>query len=123
MQSVILYVGRILFGGYFVMAGFNHFAKLQPMAGYAKSKGVPASKSAVAFTGLLLFAGGVSTLFNIYPIVGLAALFLFLVPTTFIMHAFWKIEDPMAKMGEQVNFMKNLALLGGTLILMASVLS
>ena len=29
MQSVILYVGRILFGGYFVMAGFNHFAKLQ----------------------------------------------------------------------------------------------
>jgi putative oxidoreductase len=123
MQSIVLYVGRILFGGYFIMSGFNHFAKLQPMAGYAQAKGVPASKAAVAFTGLLLLVGGLSTLFNFYPTIGLGALSVFLIPTTFLMHAYWKIQDPTAKMGEQVNFMKNLALLGGTLILLSGVLS
>jgi len=29
------------------------------------------------------------------------------------MHDFWRIEDPMQRMGEQINFTKNLALLGG----------
>lgn len=123
MQTVVMVLGRILFGGFFIMSGYNHFAKLPMMAGYTQSKGVPAAKAAVAFTGLLLLIGGVSTLFNFYPIVGLTALVLFLVPTTFSMHAYWKIQDPMAKMGERVNFTKNLGLLGGTLILLSGLLN
>jgi hypothetical protein len=35
------------------------------------------------------------------------------------MHTFWKIQDPMAKMGEMINFTKNIALLGAVLILLA----
>jgi uncharacterized membrane protein YphA (DoxX/SURF4 family) len=58
-------------------------------------------------------------LFDILPGFGLIALVLFLVPVTFIMHAFWKIQDPMAKMGETINFTKNIALLGAVLILLA----
>jgi len=123
MHAVVLYLGRILFGGYFIVGGYNHFANLNTMAGYTHSKGVPAAKIAVAGSGLLLFIGGISMLFDVYPLVGLIALFLFLVPVTFSMHAFWRIQDPMARMGERVNFMKNLALLGGTLILLSSVLS
>ncbi len=34
-----------------------------------------------------------------------------------MMHAYWKESDPMAKQGEQVNFTKNLALIGGLLVL------
>lgn len=123
MHTVVLYLGRILFGGFFVVSGYNHFANLQMMGGYTQSKGVPASKAAVAVTGIMLFVGGISTLFNFYPVIGLSALILFLVPVTFIMHAFWKVQDPMAQMGERVNFMKNLALLGGALILLAGFLS
>jgi putative oxidoreductase len=123
MHAVVLYLGRILFGGYFIMGGYNHFANLTMMAGYTQSKNVPVAKAAVAFSGLLLLIGGFSTFFNFYPIVGLSALILFLVPVTFLMHAFWKVQDPMAKMGERVNFMKNLALLGGALILLAGFLS
>jgi uncharacterized membrane protein YphA (DoxX/SURF4 family) len=123
MHSLVLYLGRILFGGYFIMSGYNHFANLQMMAGYSQSKGVPAAKAAVAVTGLLLLIAGICTLFNFYPEVGLIALVVFLVPVTFLMHAFWKVQDPMAKMGERVNFMKNLALLGGTLLLMSGFLS
>ncbi len=123
MHSVVLYLGRILFGGFFIMNGYNHFANLTMMAGYTQSKGVPAAKPAVAISGLLLLIGGLSTLFNFYPEIGLAALVLFLLPVTFLMHAFWKVQDPMAKMGERVNFMKNLALLGATLMFAAAFLS
>jgi uncharacterized membrane protein YphA (DoxX/SURF4 family) len=119
METSLLYLGRIFFGGYFVFSGFNHFKMLNMMSEYAKSKGTPLPKLSVAATGLLLLAGGGSVLFNIFPSIGLAALVLFLVPVTFIMHAFWKIQDPMAKMHEMVNFMKNIALLGAVLILLA----
>ena len=114
----MLYLGRILFGGYFAYNGFNHFKMLDMMSGYAKSKGAPMPKLSVAFSGVLLIVGGLSVLFDIFPGFGLIALALFLVPVTFIMHAFWKIQDPIAKMGEMINFTKNIALLGAVLILL-----
>jgi uncharacterized membrane protein YphA (DoxX/SURF4 family) len=89
------------------------------MTGYAQSKGVPAAKLAVAGSGALLALGGISLLFNVFPLFGLIALVLFLVPVTFMMHAYWKVQEPMAKMGEMVHFMKNMALLGAVLILLA----
>jgi DoxX. len=119
METILLYFGRILFGGYFAYSGFNHFKMLDMMSGYAKSKGAPLPKLSVAFSGLLLLIGGLSVLFNILPGFGLVSLALFLIPVTFIMHAFWKVQDPMAKMHEMVNFMKNIALLGAVLILLA----
>ncbi|MCL2543346.1 MAG: DoxX family protein [Nocardioidaceae bacterium] len=36
-----------------------------------------------------------------------------LVPTTLAGHAFWKIEDPAARKNQQVQFTKNMAMLGG----------
>jgi putative oxidoreductase len=122
MESTVLYLGRLLFGGYFIFSGYNHFSNLTMMAGYAQSKGVPMPKLAVGFTGLLLLIGGVSILLHLYPVVGYLALIAFLIPVTFMMHAFWKIQDPMAKMHEMVNFMKNHALLGAILLLLAASL-
>jgi putative oxidoreductase len=119
METTLLYIGRILFGGYFAFSGFNHFKMLDMMSGYAKSKGAPMPKLSVAFSGVLLIVGGLSVLFDILPGFGLVALALFLLPVTFIMHAFWKVQDPAAKMHEMVNFMKNIALLGAVLILLA----
>jgi uncharacterized membrane protein YphA (DoxX/SURF4 family) len=119
LESTILFLGRILFGGYFLFNAFNHFSKLSMMAGYSQSKGVPAPKLAVAGSGILLAIGGMSVIFNVLPIVGLSALALFLIPVTVIMHAFWKVQEPMAKMGEIVNFSKNLALLGAVVLLLA----
>jgi putative oxidoreductase len=119
METIVLYLGRILFGGYFAYSGVNHFTMLEMMSGYAMSKGAPMPKVSVALTGSLLVLGGFSVLFNILPVPGLVLLVLFLVPVTVIMHAFWKIQDPAAKMHEMVNFTKNMALLGAVLILLA----
>lgn len=119
MESTIFLVGRLLLGGYFIFNGFNHFSNASMMTGYAQSKGVPAAKAAVLLSGLLLLVGGLSILLGIYPMIGTLAIALFLLPVTFMMHAFWKVQEPMAKMGETINFTKNLALLGATLMLLA----
>ncbi len=119
MEAILFVVARLLFGGYFVFNALNHFTHTSAMTGYAQSKGVPAPKLAVTITGLLLLIGGVSVLFGIYPTLGAAALVLFLVPVTFTMHIFWKVKDPQMKMAEMVNFTKNLALVGGALLLLA----
>jgi len=119
MQSVTFFAGRLLLGGYFLMNGYNHFKMLDMMSGYAQSKGVPTPRIAVAFSGLLLWIGGLSILLGAYPTIGAVALVLFLLPVTFMMHAFWKVQDGQAKMGEMVNFMKNLALLGAALLLLS----
>ncbi len=111
MEWVFL-VGRIIVGVFWLFNAFNHFAQGKMMIPYAKSKGVPLAEIAVPGTGLLLLIGGLSFLTGLYPTIGIAALVLFLVPTTFIMHNFWAIQDPQMKMVEMVNFNKNLALLG-----------
>ncbi len=123
METALLYIGRIIFGGYFIFGAVNHFTKLEMMSGYAKSKGAPSPRLSVAFSGLLLLIGGASVLFNIFSTIGFLSLILFLVPVTLIMHAPWKVEDPQAKTSETINFIKNFALVGAVLILLAYTLA
>jgi putative oxidoreductase len=122
METSVLYLGRILFGGYFAFNGFNNLKMLDFMSGYAKSKGTPMPKLSVVVSALLLLFGGLSVLFDILPSLGLISLVLFLIPVTLIIHPFWKVQDPMEKMGEMINFMKNIALLGAVLMLLAGKL-
>lgn len=105
------------------MNGINHFLKLNNMIGYATHKGVKQPKLMVMLSGLLLIIGGLGILgggfvpyFGGFEVlVAVASLVVFLIPTTFIMHAFWKETDPNARAMEYVAFTKNLALLGGVL--------
>ncbi len=50
---------------------------------------------------------------------GALLLFIFVIPTAFIMHAYWKVEDPEMRQGQMVNFQKNIALGGAALMLFA----
>jgi putative oxidoreductase len=110
--------GRILFGGFFLVSGIRHFQHLPMMTGFTGSKGFPAPKLAVVGSGLLIIWGGVSMLLGLRPAWGIAAVSLFLIPVTFVMHNYWADQDPMTKINNQVNFMKNMALLGASWMLL-----
>ncbi|MGB2869259.1 MAG: DoxX family membrane protein [Bacteroidota bacterium] len=112
-------IGRIIFGGYFLYSGINHFIGFAMMTQYAKMKGVPFPAVAQGITGLMLSLGGLSIVFGIYPLVGVALLVAFLVPVSLMMHDFWKLQDPQLRMADKVNFLKNMALLGAVLMLLA----
>jgi len=110
-MKIVFLAGRVLAGGYYIYSGLNHFLHHSGMAGYAKMKGVPMPEIAVPATGALLVIGGLCLLLGYRPWIGVAALTLFLVPVTFVMHDWWAETDP-ARSSDLVNFTKNLALLG-----------
>lgn len=120
-MDIVFLIGRIAVGVFFLFNAFNHFRSLEMLSGYAQSKGVPAPKMAVIFSGLLLLVGSLSIFFWQYLFYGMIALVLFLVPVSFMMHDFWKVDDTQAKMGEMTNFMKNMALLGFALIVLSQL--
>jgi putative oxidoreductase len=119
MIKAAFQAGRLIFGGYFAYNGLNHFQNRKMMAGYAGGKGVPSAEQAVTGSGGMLLAGGLSVLSGVQPKIGLALIAGFLAGVTPVMHRFWEIDDPQQRMGEQVNFLKNMALMGSALMLMA----
>ncbi|RME76633.1 MAG: DoxX family protein [Chloroflexi bacterium] len=112
-------IGRILLGLFFLMNAVSHFSRAEMLTGYAASKGVPAPRLAVLGTGVLLLIGSLSILTGFQPVIGVIALVLFFLPVTFMMHNFWAVQDEQTKMMEMVQFMKNMALLGAVLTLLA----
>ena len=119
--DMLFLVGRILFGGFFVVMGMNHLLKLDDMSKYTASKKVPIPMVATIITGLLLLMGGLGIIFWVYVRLSAWALIIFLVPTAFKMHDFWAAKDSQEKMTQMVNFMKNLAFAGAALIIISLV--
>jgi uncharacterized membrane protein YphA (DoxX/SURF4 family) len=111
-MEYLFLLGRILYGGIFVMNGMNHFMNTAMMTGYAGSKGVPAPRLAILGSGAILLLGGLSIVLGFQPTFGVILLTIFLVPVTVMMHNFWADTDPMARMNNMINFQKNAALLG-----------
>jgi putative oxidoreductase len=121
-MDLIIVIGRILFGGFFLMSGINHFTKLEAMTGYAKYKKLPAAKLGVLISGLMLVIVGISIILGYYADLGALLLAIFLVLAAIIFHNFWKETDATAKQNEMLGFMKDMALAGAALILFALVM-
>jgi uncharacterized membrane protein YphA (DoxX/SURF4 family) len=117
MKQLFL-MGRLLLGGYLIYSGAHHFTAVTHLTEYAASKGLPVPMAAVLVSGMLLLLGGVTFLLGVAPRIGVAALVLFFVPVTLLMHAFWREQGPM-RMADLTNFTKNIGLLGAVLMLAA----
>ena len=101
-------LGRMLFGGYFIMSGIHHFKHTSQLAQYAGSKGVSRPDLAIRATGAMLIAGGASILLGLKPKLGAAAIIGFLAVVSPVMHDFWN-EDSERRMNDMINFTKNLS--------------
>jgi putative oxidoreductase len=114
-QGAVVVLGRFFFALIFLMAGANHFSS-QTIA-FAASQGVPLASIAVPLSGVLSIAGGLSILLGYRAKLGAWLLVLFLVPVTAMMHKFWLVQDPMMAQIQMILFMKNVAMLGGALLI------
>lgn len=117
-NTFLFVFGRALYGGYFLVSGLNHLTKLSALAGYAASKKVRWPKLAVVVSGLMIILGGAGIILGVKIGWAVALISSFLILVTLKMHAFWRISDPHQRLGEKVNFLKNLALLGATLMML-----
>lgn len=114
-MNIAILVGRIIVGIFYLYNGINHFIKFGAMTEYAEFKGVPLAEVGVAVSGLFLIVAAFTIILGIFPEIGVAALVLFFLPVTFMMHNFWAAPQEQY-MAEIVNFSKNMALMGSALM-------
>jgi putative oxidoreductase len=116
-MDALALAARILFVPVFLSSGlFGHLGPgRQMLTQFAAARKIPSPAFLVPFSGLWIVVGSLSVLLGIYGDVGALMLTLFTVATALLMHPFWKESDEQAKMQEQVQFTKDLALAGGAL--------
>jgi uncharacterized membrane protein YphA (DoxX/SURF4 family) len=116
--DVVFIIGRLIFGGYWVLSGLNHFINMKILADLVRQKGIPFPvELSVAVTGLMMLLGGLTIILGVYTYIGMALIILFLLSAMIFVHRFWEMSDPMARMMEMILFMRNAAYIGVLLML------
>jgi putative oxidoreductase len=118
LQSTTVLVGRILLGLIFVLSGFAKISGFDGTAGYIASKGLPLPQLVAALTIAFELGGGLALMAGLYTRQAVVALAGFTLLAGVIFHNFWAVPQA-EQMAQQINFMKNLAIAGGMLVVAA----
>jgi len=110
MRDFASLIGRILVSAIFLMAGLNKILDPIGTRQYMAAYGMPFVNLFLVAAIILEVGGGLSLLLGYKARWGAIALMLFLIPTTLIFHT--KFSDRI----QVIMFMKNLAILGGLLM-------
>ncbi|HYO84589.1 MAG TPA: DoxX family protein [Bryobacteraceae bacterium] len=117
----VLQIGaRVMISAIFLLNGFG----VIDQTGAAKElagAGVPgwAVAPMVAAGRILQVAAGVALATGFYPRIAAAALLAFLVPATLVAHSFWNAGGTPEFVPQLIQFVKNLAMWGGLLFVLA----
>ncbi len=111
-------VGRILLSLIFLISGLGKIGGFAGTAGYMASKGLPMADVLLVITIVIEVGAALMIIAGYKARLGATALFLWMIPVTFIFHNFWAVPAAEQQI-QQIMFMKNLGLMGGMLYIMA----
>lgn len=116
-----LLTARILIAVVFLLNGFGIIDQSLPARELAE-RGIPAILVPIIMLSgrALELIAGFTLALGIWPRLSAMALFLFLIPATFVSHSFWLAAGTPAFQGQLINFCKNVAILGGLLFIAAA---
>ena len=115
LDRYLALLGRALFSILFLMSVPGHFSARE--IALASQHGIPLARVLMPLAGVVVLAGGLSILFGYKAKVGGFLLVLFLMPVTWVMHAYWNVTDPAVAQMQEVEFLKNQALIGAALLI------
>ena len=111
-------VGRILLAFLFLKSGWGKIGGFEQTAAMMASKGIPMAHIALVVTIALELGAGLLLVIGYKARWAALAIAAWLVPVTFMFHAFWAV--PAAQVMNQENhFFKNVAIFGGMLMVFA----
>lgn len=120
MQGFVALLARLLLATIFLASAIgNKIPQFSQTAAYMASEGVPNPRFALFGAIGLLLLGGLSLIAGAWTRLGAGFLFVFLAAATYYFHDFWSIADAGSRQLQTIQFMKNLAIGGGLLSLMA----
>ena len=111
-------IGRVLLAMIFVISGWGKLTSFAATAGYIGSKGMPLSEVLAAISIAIELGAGLALILGFKARWAALALAVFIVVITPIFHNFWAVPAAQA-MAQQINFEKNVSILGGMLIIVA----
>jgi uncharacterized membrane protein YphA (DoxX/SURF4 family) len=110
-------IGRALYGGILAYMAVDGFKNNEKRVSVAEEKGVPMPDVLVPFVTGMLFVANLGVVFWKFPRASAGALIVFFLGTTPAIHDFWTMEGK-ERHGNKINFLKNVALLGGAVMLL-----
>jgi putative oxidoreductase len=116
--SIIPLFGRILLSSVFILSGISKITAFAMEEGYVVSRHLPLPAVALTIALIVELAGGLAILAGLYARFTAWILFLYMIPTTFLFHNFWTMSA-MDRYDNTIHFQKNLAIMGGLLLLAA----
>jgi len=111
-------VARILLTVMFIYSGFGKVTGFEGTVGYIASKGLPVPQLMAIAAIVIELGAGLLLLVGYRARWAALAIFVFLIPTTLIFHNFWA-SPPAELQMQQINFMKNVTIMGGMLMVWA----
>lgn len=118
MQDPLALAGRIMLAMIFVTSGFSKISGFDGTVGYIASKGLPMASVVAVLTIVIEVVGGLAIVFGFKTRWAALALAAFTLLAALIFHAYWGVPAAQV-MAQQINFWKNISIVGGFLVLAA----
>lgn len=121
MQGVVTVVGRTMLSMIFLTSAVaEKIPNFSEFADYTASGGVPAAPLMLVGAIVFMIAGSLSVILGFRARVGASLLLIFLLLATYFFHDFWTLEDAEQGREQMIHFMKNTALMGAMLLIVAN---
>lgn len=114
--SIVAVAGRILMSLVFILSGIGKISGFSMEEGMLAAKHMPMPAVAMGIALAIELVGGLMIFFGFGTRFASWILFLYLIPTTLLFHNFWAFQG-MDRIDPMIHFEKNLAIMGGLLIL------
>lgn len=118
LQNPLSLVGRLLLALLFVPAGLSKIGAFAGTAGYIASKGLPLPEVGAALAIVVELVGGAALIAGWCTRWTALVLAVFTLVASYFFHAFWSVPADQV-MVQQLMFFKNIAVVGGLLVLAA----
>ncbi|WPC65451.1 DoxX family protein [Rhodoferax ferrireducens] len=118
LQNPLTLIGRLLLALLFLPAGISKIAGFAGTVGYIGSKGLPMPALGAVIAILVEVGGSLALISGLGTRFAALALAAFTLVATFFFHNFWGVPVDQAMM-QQLMFYKNIAVVGGLLLLAA----
>lgn len=118
LQNSFTLVGRVLLALLFIPAGIDKLTGFAGTVGYIGSVGLPLATLAAVIAVVVELAGGAALVLGFGTRLAALALALFTLVATVLFHNFWAVPAEQV-MIQQLMFFKNIAVVGGLLVLAA----
>ena len=117
-QAAAALVGRILLAAIFITSGFGKIAGFDGTVGYIASKGLPLPQVGAIIAILVELGGGILLAIGFKARWAALAIAIFTLAAGILFHNYWA-ADAAQRMGQEINFWKNVAISGGALAFFA----